>query len=188
MEVNVYYLNDFQKELNLSYDYINSPFGKVLLMLFENKICYLGFVDQNYHSKEEVLEIAKKSFRTLSKKNIKVHFIKDDLSSEKEIFLQNSANPKDIILIGTAFQINVWKALLSVKFGQSISYEDLSKKLQNIEIGKNYTRATANAVANNKISYIVPCHRIIKKNGSIHKYLWGVEIKKKILKQEGVEF
>lgn len=105
---------------------------------------------------ERILEIAKKSFKTLSNKDIKVNFIKTDLTGEKEIFLQNSANPKDVILIGTAFQINVWKALLSVKFGQSISYEDLSKKRQNIEIGKNYTRATANAVANNKISYIVP--------------------------------
>jgi O6-methylguanine-DNA--protein-cysteine methyltransferase len=156
MEVNVYYLKDYQKELSINYDYIKSSFGLVLLMIFENKICYLGFIDENYYSQREVLEIAKKSFKTLSNKDIKVNFIKTDLTGEKEIFLQNSANPKDIILIGTAFQINVWKALLSVKFGQSISYEDLSKKLQNIEIGKNYTRATANAVANNKISYIVP--------------------------------
>lgn len=53
MEVNVYYLKDYQKELSINYDYIKSSFGLVLLMIFENKICYLGFIDENYYSQRE---------------------------------------------------------------------------------------------------------------------------------------
>lgn len=186
MEVNIHYLNENQKELTVEYDYISSPFSSslkdMLLMCIEDKICYLGFKGQKFKTEEEVLAVAKKSFKSL--KN--VSFIKANLSKfESTVF---SGTSKDILLIGTPFQISVWKALLSVKSGEVISYEDLAKRVEGIEKDKNYTRATATAVANNKISLIVPCHRIIRKSGSINQYLWGVDIKKKILEHEGVKF
>ncbi len=181
MRVNTSYLEDNKKELIICYDYIKSPFEEVLLMYCNNKVCYLGFLDTKISDKNKILEIAKKSF-----KNLKIIFKEGDLSfMENKIFTEQNV---DILLIGSSFQIKVWEALIKVKCGSTISYEELSKKLENVNINKNYTRASSRAVASNKISFIIPCHRIIRKNGSINKYLWGVDVKKRILKHEGVNF
>lgn len=49
-------------------------------------------------------------------------------------------------------------------------------------------RATANAIANNPVSYLIPCHRVIRKSGEIHKYRWGIERKKAILAYEALSY
>ncbi|MDR0484612.1 MAG: methylated-DNA--[protein]-cysteine S-methyltransferase [Alphaproteobacteria bacterium] len=179
MKVNIHY--NKQKEIAINYDFLDSPFGEMLVMAHDNKICYLGFVNENRYNKEEVLNIAKQSF-----KNIKVDFTNSNLNDIGSRIFTNSS--VDILLIGTLFQIDVWQALLKIPAGKVISYEELAKSVDNLDKNINYTRATANAVGKNKISYIIPCHRVISKSGSLHNYLWGPELKQKILKAEGVNF
>ncbi|MDR2007379.1 MAG: methylated-DNA--[protein]-cysteine S-methyltransferase [Alphaproteobacteria bacterium] len=166
-----------QKELKINYGFEDSPFGEMLIMTVDDKICYLGFV--NNYSKEEVLNIAKKSF-----KNLAIDFMSADLKDIGKTIFTNSS--KNILLIGTPFQIDVWQALIKIDKGTVLSYEDLAKSVDGIDSNRNYTRATATAIANNKISYLIPCHRVIAKNGSIHNYLWGADLKRKILTYEGV--
>jgi AraC family transcriptional regulator of adaptative response/methylated-DNA-[protein]-cysteine methyltransferase len=80
-------------------------------------------------------------------------------------------------LQGTNFQINVWKALLRIPEGWVVSYGDIAAYL-----GKPTAfRAVANAVALNPVGYLIPCHRVIAKSGSIHRYRWGSVRKKAIL-------
>ncbi len=88
-----------------------------------------------------------------------------------------------IILNGTDFQKKVWRELQKVKYGETISYSRLATK-----IGRpTSVRAVANAVGKNPIGIIIPCHRVIAKAGKPGGFSWGVELKRNLLKIEGVE-
>ena len=85
-----------------------------------------------------------------------------------------------LIMAGTDFQKQTWKALQTIPYGQTLSYLELAKKL-----GKpKAVRAVANANAANALSIIIPCHRIIGNNGQLVGYAGGLETKKALLKQE----
>lgn len=89
-----------------------------------------------------------------------------------------SSLPLDIR--GTAFQAKVWQALRSIPFGQTVSYSELAA-----HIGQpTATRAVATACASNEIAVLVPCHRVISRDGSLGGYRWGIERKQKLLAKE----
>lgn len=81
---------------------------------------------------------------------------------------------------GTAFQQTVWAALQHIPYGQTISYLELSKRLNNIKA----IRAVGTANGNNNISIIVPCHRVIGSNGSLVGYGGDLWRKKWLLQHE----
>jgi methylated-DNA-[protein]-cysteine S-methyltransferase len=81
---------------------------------------------------------------------------------------------------GTAFQQRVWKELTSIPFGKTISYLTLSKRLGDA----NAIRAVAASNGKNKISIIVPCHRVVGSNQSLVGYAWGNHRKKWLLQHE----
>ena len=86
-------------------------------------------------------------------------------------------------LKGTEFQILVWKEIAKIPYGQTRTYKQLA-----IAIGKpNSSRAVANACGKNPYSPDIPCHRVIRSDGSLGGYsaLGGVKTKKKMLKKEG---
>lgn len=82
---------------------------------------------------------------------------------------------------GTAFQKKVWNELLKIPYGKVISYQQLSEKIGNIKS----VRAVGRTNGLNPIPVIIPCHRVIGKNGSLVGYAAGVEIKRKLLALEG---
>jgi AraC family transcriptional regulator of adaptative response/methylated-DNA-[protein]-cysteine methyltransferase len=83
----------------------------------------------------------------------------------------------NISLHGTEFQLKVWNELLKIPFGQTVSYDDIAVKLGD----KNASRAVGTAVGQNSIAYLVPCHRVVAKNGKLSNFRWGVERKKQLL-------
>ena len=90
---------------------------------------------------------------------------------------QKSANPLNLQIKGTNFQINVWKALLNIPKGCVVSYQDIASY-----IGRPKAfRAVANAIAINPVAYLIPCHRVIAKSGKIHQYRWGAYRKKAMI-------
>jgi O-6-methylguanine DNA methyltransferase len=81
---------------------------------------------------------------------------------------------------GTPFQISVWHELMLIPVGETLSYSELATR-----IGKpTAARAVASAVAKNRFALVVPCHRVIQKDGRLGEYRWGAERKKRILQAE----
>jgi AraC family transcriptional regulator, regulatory protein of adaptative response / methylated-DNA-[protein]-cysteine methyltransferase len=82
---------------------------------------------------------------------------------------------------GTAFQQRVWKALQLIPRGQTVDYSELARRMQ---MPKS-ARAVARACAANPLAVVVPCHRVIRRDGSLAGYRWGVERKQELLRREG---
>lgn len=85
-----------------------------------------------------------------------------------------------IVLVGTPFQTDVWKAAQQLKPGTTCTYQELAAQLG----APKAHRAVANALACNRLAYIIPCHRIIRKDGSLGGYRWGIEHKLALLTDE----
>ena len=85
-------------------------------------------------------------------------------------------------MAGTAFQKKVWQELYKIPFGKTAAYKDIAKGIKNAKA----VRAVGSANGKNPICVIIPCHRVIAADGSIGGYSGGSDIKKKLLKLEGV--
>ncbi len=88
-----------------------------------------------------------------------------------------------LLLKGTNFQIKVWEALLKIPFGSVVSYSDIAKKLGM----PTASRAVGNAVGRNPVSFIIPCHRVIRDTGIINFYRWGSTRKRLMLGWEAAK-
>lgn len=84
--------------------------------------------------------------------------------------------------VGTEFQLRVWDMLKEIPFGKTISYSDLAIRLGDLKV----IRAAGTANGKNKIPIIIPCHRVIGKDGSLVGFAGGLDIKEKLLRHEGV--
>jgi O-6-methylguanine DNA methyltransferase len=101
-------------------------------------------------------------------------------------FIKTPAKGLDLPLDirGTPFQRRVWAALLSVRVGYKITYAALASR-----IGEpRAIRAVANACASNAIALAIPCHRVIRSDGALAGYRWGVERKRSMVKKEAGAF
>lgn len=86
----------------------------------------------------------------------------------------------DLDLRGTPFQVRVWKALVRVPWGKTCSYSELAARAGN----PRAVRAAASACARNPITFVVPCHRILRKGGGLGGYYWGLSVKERLLARE----
>ncbi len=152
-----------------------SPFGECLLAMIGDKVCHLSFIDDSH---AQAVTRLKQEWK---------HEVctKDQIATQAtfEQIWQSGKNIKpavQVFLQGTPFQTKVWEELLKIPFGKTISYQEVARRIGNPKA----VRAAASAIANNKISILVPCHRVIAKSGKIHKYRWGSERKKAILDWE----
>jgi AraC family transcriptional regulator of adaptative response/methylated-DNA-[protein]-cysteine methyltransferase len=83
---------------------------------------------------------------------------------------------------GTAFQQRVWQALQKIPVGRTVSYSDVAAQIG----APKAVRAVASACAANNIAVAIPCHRVVRSDGSLANYAWGVERKGKLLATEGI--
>jgi AraC family transcriptional regulator, regulatory protein of adaptative response / methylated-DNA-[protein]-cysteine methyltransferase len=157
-----------------------SPVGDVLLAWDNDAsngylVCFLAFIKNVQELKSAKADLAiffpRASFHENNKEAKKLI---------TNIFNTQSKAQIRIFINGTEFQKRVWRTLTEVNFGTVISYQELAQLMGNI----NSTRAVASAVAKNNISYLIPCHRIIRKSGDINKYRWGSDVKRKLIDWE----
>ncbi|MGA8656062.1 MAG: bifunctional DNA-binding transcriptional regulator/O6-methylguanine-DNA methyltransferase Ada [Chthoniobacterales bacterium] len=83
---------------------------------------------------------------------------------------------------GTAFQLRVWQALRKIPAGSTVSYSDIAERIG----APKAVRAVAQACASNHIAVAIPCHRVLRNDGALSGYRWGVERKSALLKREAV--
>ncbi|MFP3015840.1 MAG: methylated-DNA--[protein]-cysteine S-methyltransferase [Wolbachia sp.] len=164
-----------KESIDILYGYHSTIFGKALIGVTTQSICHLSFCD----FETSAIKILKKEWP-------QAYLKKDRLTTAKivrNIFdTQIPERSFSLLVRGTDFQIKVWQALISISTATTTSYANIAHI-----IGKpKAIRAAANAIANNPISYLIPCHRVIRKSGKIHKYRWGVERKKAILAYEAL--
>lgn len=171
------------RELEIRYGFHPSPFGECLIMTTERGVCGLGFV-------EGVGAAARRAaFDDLSGPWSLAHFTEDDSRTGdivRRIFAPERAPeaPITLLLKGTNFQIQVWQALLRIPPGCVTTYEEVAKRVER----PKGARAAGSAIARNQISWIIPCHRVIRKNGTFHNYRWGLERKRAMLGLEAARF
>jgi len=88
----------------------------------------------------------------------------------------------DYNLQGTDFQKKVWEALLTIPYGETVSYQDIAKRINNPKA----VQAVGTAIGKNPCAITVPCHRVINKNGELGGFAAGLEKKVLLLKHEGI--
>jgi AraC family transcriptional regulator of adaptative response/methylated-DNA-[protein]-cysteine methyltransferase len=90
----------------------------------------------------------------------------------------------DVDLLGTAFQKKVWDALMRIPQGETRSYAEVAAELG----APKSARAVAGACARNRVAVLVPCHRVVRGDGSVGGYRWGLPLKRRLLQREGAWF
>jgi AraC family transcriptional regulator, regulatory protein of adaptative response / methylated-DNA-[protein]-cysteine methyltransferase len=161
--------------LAISYGFHPSPFGTALLATTERGICGLSFVQDQAPGDALVAqlvarwpgaEIAERPAATAPVAERVFAFPAD-----------HSPAPLHLVVRGTNFQIQVWQALLRIPLGKAVTYQDIAH-----HIGMpGASRAVGNAVGNNPIPFLIPCHRVIRKMGEFGNYGEGPQRKKAIL-------
>lgn len=154
-----------------------SPLGNILLAADEIGLTGLWFEGQKYfalHLDEEHTEKDLPVFDT-AKKWLDIYF-----SGREPDFTV------PLHFTGTDFQNEVWEILCAIPYGETITYGDIAKRLAKKRgIAKISAQAVGGAVGHNKISIIVPCHRVIGADGSLTGYAGGIDKKLELLKLEG---
>ena len=160
--------------IEVSYGLHPSPFGTCLLALTRRGVCWLSFLTGN----EAQCAVGE----------MKAHWFGAEFAERagatesiaRRIFnplARQTDRPLGVLLMGTNFQIKVWRALLKVPAGSLTTYESLGAML-----GKpGAARAIGAAIGQNAIAYLIPCHRVIRKTGLPGGYRWGEERKRAIL-------
>ena len=161
--------------MRLIYGIHGTPFGKCLIGICEEAICHMSFfrTDTETHLEEFRKVWQNPKNRRDDKKTAEVL---------RNLLFSPGRRPPAILLLGTRFQLKVWKKLMEVQEGETLSYSELAESAG----VPTAVRAVSNAVAGNPVAYLVPCHRIIGKAGDLHGYRWGLEVKRAILEYEGV--
>lgn len=85
-----------------------------------------------------------------------------------------------IVLCGTEFQRLVWRELMKLKSGQTVSYRELATRIDK----PTAARAVGSAVGANRLGFVVPCHRVVRQDGVIGQFRWGPDVKAKLLAWE----
>lgn len=171
--------------LHIRYAFHASPFGEALVMATERGLAGLAFADEGGGS-DETGRLAfdrADALADMQRRWPKARYTEDEAFTapyagrvfQPERWKQE--DPLRVVLIGTDFQIRVWEGLLSIPVGQATTYGDLAHS-----IGKpTGARAVGTAVGSNPISFVVPCHRVIGKSGSLTGYHWGLTRKRAML-------
>lgn len=156
-----------------------SPLGNILLAADGISLTGLWFDGQKYFARNLGPEHEEKDlpvFKTIGKW-LDIYF-----SGCKPDFMP------PVHLLGTPFQISVWKLLQQIPYGQIITYGELAQKIARQKgLAHMSAQAVGGAVGHNPISVIVPCHRVVGSGGSLTGYAGGLDKKKCLLSLEGVD-
>jgi AraC family transcriptional regulator, regulatory protein of adaptative response / methylated-DNA-[protein]-cysteine methyltransferase len=160
--------------LTIQYGFHPTPFGECLLAITGRGICGLSFVPEG--RRVQVLKELRDRWTGAT--------LREASGATQpfvgRLFVGSAKKPRaplQLLLKGTNFQIKVWEALMRIPEGNVVSYEDLARSIGSPKA----SRAVGSAVGKNPVAYIIPCHRVIRREGIIGNYHWGPERKKALL-------
>ncbi|HHV84317.1 MAG TPA: methylated-DNA--[protein]-cysteine S-methyltransferase [Petrimonas sp.] len=159
------------KDLVISYFFYETDYGLAIIASTPKGICYIGFGE-----KEPMTVSLKKNYPKADFREQKAGMHELALG-----FIKNEKVPELTLHIsGTDFQLGVWRALLQIPAGKLSSYQAVANAVNNPKA----VRAVGSAIGDNPVSYIIPCHRVIRSDGGLGGYFWGLDIKKKMIEKE----
>lgn len=160
--------------ITIRYGFHPSPFGQALVMTTDVGLCGLAFADEG----EEAAALA--DMRSRWSAGDYAEDVRLTGAYARRIFdpeLWRPETPLRVVFIGTDFEIRVWQTLLRIPFGKATTYSDIATHLGT----PRAARAVGAAVGRNPVSFVVPCHRVLGKSGSLCGYHWGLTRKRAIL-------
>jgi AraC family transcriptional regulator of adaptative response/methylated-DNA-[protein]-cysteine methyltransferase len=162
------------KGLTLRFGFHDCPFGRALIMITDQGLAGLAFADDG-QEKDTLIDMQSRWPGAA--------YIEDWLQTKPyadRIFKPENwrkDEPLRVVFIGTDFEIRVWETLLRIPLGKRSTYSDVAT-----HIGRpKAARAVGAAVGRNPVSFVVPCHRVLGKSGSLCGYHWGLTRKRAIL-------
>jgi len=160
--------------LTITYGFHPCPFGMALVMMTPRGLAGLALADAG---KERA------SLRDMRARWPKAKYVEDyaaTAATARRIFdsaMWKPDQPLRVVLIGTDFEVRVWEKLLTIPMGKITTYSDIARSTG----APKAARAVGAAVGKNPISFVVPCHRVVAKNGDITGYHWGISRKRAML-------
>lgn len=161
--------------LEIAYGFHDSPFGTALIMVTDKGVCGLAFADEKAQEMAILRDMQRRwpnARYTYAPKRTHPHAAR--------IFnplLWRAREPLRIIMIGTDFEIRVWETLMQTPFGRMTTYSELAKKAG----AAGAARAVGRAVGRNPLSFVVPCHRVVRSDGGLGGYHWGLTRKRALI-------
>jgi len=168
--------------MHVKYDVFTNKWGDMFIAISNKGLCAALFIeDKNNFKVEDALALTQATTGEYSPQAL------ENVKSQLMDYFDGKRKTFDLVLDikGTAFQEEVWDILLRIPFGEVWSYQDVA-----IAAGDaNKVRAIGGAVGKNPVVIIVPCHRVVGKNGKLTGFssLGGIELKQKILDHEGID-
>ena len=164
--------------LDIIWGWFDSPFGPALVMGTDKGICGIGF------AAEAGMEA---TMADLAARWPRAQFIEDPARLGPWVAsafgAEGEASDTPLFLIGAPFQIKVWEALLRVPTGHVTTYSDIARAIGHPQA----VRAVGTAVGRNPVSWLIPCHRALRKSGGLGGYHWGLPVKRAMLAWEAAE-
>ncbi|RVT85795.1 methylated-DNA--[protein]-cysteine S-methyltransferase [Rhodobacteraceae bacterium CCMM004] len=162
--------------LSVRWGWSDSPFGPALVMTTDKGICGIGFAADR--PRAEV-------FDDLARRWPRADFAEAPdavapLAARAFPRQGDATDPAPLFLIGAPFQIKVWEALLSIPSGHVTTYSDIARAIGHPKA----VRAVGTAVGRNPVSWLIPCHRALRKSGGLGGYHWGLPVKRAMLAHE----
>ena len=153
-----------------------SPYGDCLIAMTSRGLCHLGFYDSGVAAAQRALAAAWPAANLQRDQAATAAFA-------EPIFALDGASACTLHLGGTNFQLQVWRALLSIPPGETQSYGELAARIG----APSAARAVGSAVGANPVAYLIPCHRVLRQGSGLGGYRWGVPRKRAILAREAVQ-
>jgi len=153
--------------------WFSSPFGEVIAMGTNRGLCGLGFASEMGRDQARDDLVNRWPLALFEEKP-------NRLASWVEATFAGKGNV-DLHVMGAPLQIKVWEALMRIPSGYVTTYSNIAQSIQNPKA----VRAVGTAVGQNPISFIIPCHRVLRKSGALGGYHWGTPVKRAILAFEG---
>lgn len=163
----------YGKGIYIRYGIQPSPFGMCLIGITERGICWLSFLQNDEDGTHEVIEMK-------NHWHASIFMYDNELASQtvQRIFNRRTQETKLHLLVkGTNFQVKVWDALLRIGRGKITTYQEIAAQIDK----PKGLQAVGSAVGANHIAYLIPCHRVIRKEGTIGDYRWSSSRKKSML-------